>query len=408
MFASPDIVPVDRLVRNTESYLAKHSTQPDAHYRLARIHYLAFHLKRNRVPTHKDADGNPDPVAQWELPPYRHDRFLPGASVLPNQQLVDHAAKALRAFNDAVRLAPGNGLYHLGRASLLEEFYNWKANLTPARIPSELEGITITQVRQVYSKAFSLAMIEDSKLRWMPASGYESITAHEAAIGLVRLASRSSGKLSQSERAEVERANTAIAQFQALEWVVITPIVFSFKPVASLDELLDPDSSVDFDLRGYGARDRWPWVKPELGFLVWDPREDGSIRSARELFGSYTFQIFWDTGYDALGALDDNGDGVLHGRELEGISVWFDRDSDGQARPGEVVPLRLLDIVSIATTATSSDGIHPTNARGITLKNERTLRTWDWMVTPIRNETVAGADLEIRKRQFKTLNRIDR
>lgn len=139
---------------------------------------------------------------------------------------------------------------------------------------------------------------------------------------------------------------------------------------------------MDFDLRGYGPRERRPWVKPELGLLVWDPERTGDIRSARQLFGGYTFQIFRANGYDALAALDDNGDSVLSGAELDGISVWFDRNGDGVSTPDEVTPLRDLGIVSLAVTMDGHHGIHPTNARGITLRDGRTLRTWDWMVEP--------------------------
>ena len=125
-------------------------------------------------------------------------------------------------------------------------------------------------------------------------------------------------------------------------------------------------------------------MKAELGFLVWDPLESGCIESARQMFGSYTFQIFRRTGYDALAALDDNADGQLSGPELAGLSVWFDRDGDGRSTAGEVIPLRALGVESIAVTATTRDGIHPANPHGLTLRDGRTLPTWDWIVEPVR------------------------
>jgi hypothetical protein len=34
-------------------------------------------------------------------------------------------------------------------------------------------------------------------------------------------------------------------------------------------------------------------VKPHLRFLAWNPDNNGQITSARQLFGGYTFEIFW-------------------------------------------------------------------------------------------------------------------
>ena len=93
--------------------------------------------------------------------------------------------------------------------------------------------------------------------------------------------------------------------------------------------------------------------------------------------------MIWKTGYDALAALDDNNDGVLSGVELDGLSVWFDRNGDGMCDPGEVTTLHDLGVMSLSTHATSRDGIHPTNAEGVTLGDGQVLRTWDWVVEPV-------------------------
>jgi hypothetical protein len=190
--------------------------------------------------------------------------------------------------------------------------------------------------------------------------------------------------LTEQDQAEVKEAEEAQAKFAKLSRGPITPMVFSFQPTAHLDQMLDPTRVVDFDLRGYGPRDRWTWIKPELGLLVWDPLESGEVKSAQQLFGSYTFEIFRRTGYDAMAALDDNQDGILSGAELDGMSVWFDRDSDGRSTASEVTPLHTLGVKSIAVTATMQDSVHPMNPEGLTMKDGRTLPTWDWMVEPVR------------------------
>jgi hypothetical protein len=136
---------------------------------------------------------------------------------------------------------------------------------------------------------------------------------------------------------------------------------------------------------GHGPRRRWPWIRPKTGLLVWDCEGRGEIASARQLFGSYTFQVFRATGYDALAALDDDGDGVLRGAELRGIRVWFDTNSDGRSEPSEVHDLAALGIEAISVRSTGFDGIHPMCSQGIILSDGRTLPTWDWMVSPLKD-----------------------
>ncbi len=210
--------------------------------------------------------------------------------------------------------------------------------------------------------------------------------SYEAAKALVRLGPATG--FQGDEESDLKKAKAAMRSFENLPpCTAITPIVFSFLPTKHLSERLAPEAIVDFDLRGYGWRERWTWVKPSLGFLVWDPLHTGKITSARQLFGSYTFQIFRKTGYDALAALDDNGDGFLSDSELRGISVWFDRNSDGVSQPAEVTPVEDLPIRSIATSAHERDDIHPTNPRGLVLSDGQALPTWDWIVAPVPAES---------------------
>ena len=83
--------------------------------------------------------------------------------------------------------------------------------------------------------------------------------------------------------------------------------------------------------------------------LVFDPRGTGRISSGLQLFGNVTFWLFWNTGYDALQALDDDGNGVLRGDELRGLAVWRDANVDGVSQPGEVHTLAALGIVELST-----------------------------------------------------------
>src|SRR5262249_44437266 len=145
----------------------------------------------------------------------------------------------------------------------------------------------------------------------------------------------------------------------------ITPIVFSLGHAAPLSTLLAPQTTVPFDLDGTSLPQHWSWVRPDTGILVWDPKHEGKITSGRQLFGSVTWWIFFENGYDALDALDDNRDGELSGKELEGLAVWFDRNSNAVSDPGEVVPIEQLGIAAISCRATSEEDGCPANHDGL-------------------------------------------
>jgi hypothetical protein len=121
-------------------------------------------------------------------------------------------------------------------------------------------------------------------------------------------------------------------------------------------------------------------VKPGAGILVWDPERTGRITSGRQLFGSATWWIAWDDGFEPLAALDDDGDGLLSGDELDGISVWTDRDGDAVSDPGEVVPAREAGIAALVVRGvTTLEGV-PAHPRGIVMRDGSTRPAYDWTV----------------------------
>ena len=394
MFRSPMPVPVERLIKKAEDYLETHGKDAEAHYTLGRIHYLAFHLKSGQIPSFErgtEDAGLPHLAPNWMLSWNRTGRSET-TEPMDESTLVAHASKAMESLRRAVGLAPKNALYQLGIASLMDEFLAWKAP-EKALLPSNLREVNLPRCRRTYATAFELAMEADAKLESMPIAGLESIASYEAAQALIRLAKDYPESLSEDDKKLLKQAEQAEETFKKLNYRAITPIVFSLDPQRHLAALLDTSITVDFDLRGYGPQERWPWVKPSLGFLVWDPERTGQITSARQLFGGYTFEIFRRNGDDALAALDDNGDGHLTGAELEGIRVWFDRNGDGRSQPSEVVSLSDLGIVSIATEMHERDGIHPTATQGITFRDGHSVRTWDWITEPARppdRQTASG------------------
>ena len=180
----------------------------------------------------------------------------------------------------------------------------------------------------------------------------------------------------RAERRELARLEKAMSGPRS---IAISPIVFSLAGPASLSALLAPELDVKFNLDGSGLARHWPWVKPDTGILVWDPQHTGAIISGTQLFGSVTWWFFWSNGYQPLAALDDDGDGWLSDRELSGIAVWRDKNQNGVADPGEVIPATARGIRRIAVRpygAVAGGLYHPV---GIQFQDGSSVATYDWV-----------------------------
>ena len=375
-FARPEMIPVDRLLENAKTRLAADPDSDEARYTLARIHYLAFARSSTTVPgfTHRET---PEIAPNWMIGKERADE-------LDEAALAAHAESALTGFGELIKKEPGNGLYQLGLASLLEQIAEWKERAKPTELPEGLKGATLDQARDTYLAAFRASFGKDSALEHQPVSGVGSLVSYEAGKAFLRLASIERDA-APDLRAPVKEVSEGLAKIEAIPRGAITPMIFSMTPVSGIDELLAPQNVVDFDLRGYGPAERTTWIQPQTALIVWDPEKRGEIASGQQLFGGYTFQIFRKTGYEALAALDDDSNGVLEADELTGIRAWFDSNSDAVSSSGEVRDLTELGIVGIKVTPSGQDGAHPTCGTGLLLRDGKTLPTWDWMAQPVKD-----------------------
>jgi hypothetical protein len=169
---------------------------------------------------------------------------------------------------------------------------------------------------------------------------------------------------------------------------MVTPLLVPLASGVALDDLVDPNAAVTFDLDGSGLPRQWGWITPKAAWLVFDPSGRGKITSALQMFGSVTFWIFWRNGYEALRSLDDNHDGMLRGTELRGIALWHDRNSNGICDPGEVRPVSDWGITAISCASeTHSTGISWC-PKGVTFTNGESRPTYDWIAPsrPTRTE----------------------
>lgn len=265
-----------------------------------------------------------------------------------------------------------------------------------AVVAHALTRIWRTRALREYAEAYDLAWPTDSRrdgVDWRGDHrlGIESLVAHEAATAILQLVERPelSGVL-EPERVQVIREGlTALDALPAPNW--ITPIVLRFNGATALADHLAPECVVSFDLDGDGRAERRTWVRPDTGLVVWDPEGRGEVTSGRQLFGSATWWMFFRDGYEALDALDDDRDGWLFGRELDGLALWRDADVDAVSDPGEVEGLACLGVVALATRPDTLEGLAPGARRGAWLSDGRSVPTWDWVAEPVPEPPQASA-----------------
>ena len=423
-FMMPQSVPVDRLLSIGNAAVKADPKSGEAHYTIARIHFLAFACASTELEAFLPEEGrksadvgpflrftDPNPIAVYEEAERRAVKALklekapePGAkgydsfsgrqlaiakelratgwhqTDLPDAKAVEHISKAIDHFQAAQSLDGKNALYQLGYASLLEQATQWRKRHPSAEVPQEVRDSTPATVRGEYLKAWKMEFKADLNDKERGRFGVMDMVSYEAATAYVRLAEKE--KLGDAETKTLDEVKASLKKLAEGRATAMTPLIFSTRAVAGIHELLAPEKTVGFPLRGWGPTGRWQWIKPETGLLVWDPDGGGTVASGAQLFGGYTWELFWKNGYEPLAVLDADGDGSLRGAELDGISAWFDRDSDGVAAPGEVVTLSALGVTALAVHPHDNDGQHLKHSRGISFTDGRVLPTWDWMAEP--------------------------
>jgi hypothetical protein len=159
--------------------------------------------------------------------------------------------------------------------------------------------------------------------------------------------------------------------------IYVTPIVVPLT-AGAFDTLTDKASPVAFDFAGTGDARAQGWLTPDAAWLVWDPNGRGDIRSGFDLIGARTWAVFWSDGFEALRALDDNGDGELTDAELGGLALWRDADGDGVSDAGEVRAVAAHEIVGLAVRGEAERTGLLSAPRGVRLESGETRSLYDW------------------------------
>ena len=211
-------------------------------------------------------------------------------------------------------------------------------------------------------------------------AGLKSLVGYEAGERYIKLTKQLGLDSKDESKQLIAKIENDIKTLKTKPRGPITPIIFRTDRARPLKELVS-HKKVDFDLDGDLRVEKSSWVTGETCMLAWDPQATGKIKNGRQLFGSVTWWIFFDNGYRALDALDDNRDGWLKDSELKGIVVWRDRNTNGKSDAGEVVSLRSLGIEAISVKATGKEDGCPCNRTGLKRSDGRVLPTYDWIST---------------------------
>ncbi|MGE5836381.1 MAG: tetratricopeptide repeat protein [Acidobacteriota bacterium] len=366
MFVQPllDSVPIDRLIVNLEKL--SRDTPADVALRLniARAHSMAYAYKTNTAQIQR---GN-EKLGVWtgHEPSYTQFAVKKAADAAAEQIARGHLDQAIARYREIIALAPAGTAPQSGfpaRLDLVAQLgLGWCLTQAGER------DAAIAQLRKVVETSSPL---EDSR-RMLVFQGQRSLT-EEAIRYLVPLLDP------DKDRQEITALRDRASQL-ATTVRPITPIAVPLREDLTALEITDYDAGVLFDADGSGIARRWTWITPDAGWLVYDQRGTRQIDSALQMFGSVSFWLFWENGYRALRALDDDGDRRLAGPELTGLAIWRDRNGNGRSESGEVRPLGAWHIVSLSCDY-EIDPTHPDeivfSPAGVTFRDGSTRPTFD-------------------------------
>ena len=353
-------VPVERLAENIMSRLKNTPDDISLRLNLARLFAMAYALKASDFGA---GAGEPNAALPF-FPaddPYVPKRVESARTSEQRQRAASDLKRAVAAYEDVVKRAPENFIARLGYAWVLEQ--------------SGRVADAVAEYRRVVELAVP---VERKQAVWV---GQEP-AAVEAATRLYALLDP------VANAAEIRQLKQKMEGFDRIGRK-ITPIAIPLgkdvttPPLASAARVL-------FDADGSGIPRRWTWIDKDAGWLVYDADGKGEITSALQWFGSVTFWLFWSNGYEALAALDDNGNGELRGNELRHLATWHDRDQNGISERGEVRPLADHRIIALSTRYESGDGLTVAahSPRGVVLANGTTRPSYDVILRTAGKPTI--------------------
>jgi hypothetical protein len=394
-------VPIERILENLQAKLKLQPDSFDLHYQLARVHAMAAYSEATVLPVYKsgqyhigrvmysEGGGDNGTPIEWGFQNDRAERPK-GSDIGKNLSLAlkhyEAALALMRKSSDLNNIRGHVQPVQLGFAWCLEK--------------AGLRTQALDLYRQTFCASWQIEISHDFDVQgWK--SG-KTLKLNElkpieepAADKTGRLSSRYPGSIGPGICFSEESINYMLrlldlrkdaTEIGVLNYHkkhlstmgrMITPILI---PLADspFETLINPDAGVAFDLDGSGLARHWGWITPKAAWLVFDGKQTGQITSGLQMFGSVTFWIFWRDGYQALGSLDANGDGLINGAELNGLALWQDINSNGISEPGEVKPLSAFSIDQLSCRGqTTAPGLRR-SPQGVRFKDGSFRPTYDW------------------------------
>ena len=378
LWARATSVPIERLLKNINTYIVRNPKDAQGYYVRGRLHSLAFATGTRKLEVYEsDADKLP------QFPSYDSIFAKRSGNFQLSKEAQAHLLASIRDYQRATELDRNHAMAFLGLGWVLEDgaIFADKVNPFPKeKKPKNPRANWLEKALTAYRQAYKLTVASDLKLDGFGPGAHAAIS-YEAGESILRLLRNRT--LTNEARTEITQIETTIAEIEKKPRA-ITPIIFPLTEPASLESLLTNNQRVRFDLAGDGKAALWPWVKPNVGILVWDPKHTGQIKSGQQLFGSVTWWISWSNGYQPLAMLDNNGDGWLVGKELKGLAVWVDANTNGVSEAGEVTTLEKFGVTRVAVNSADHMANTPFNPNGIHLRNGRILPTYDWTPEEIK------------------------
>ena len=346
MIQEAENVPVDRVVVNLERMIAEKPQDTALRLNLARTHAIAFAQKVAELPvTKRDSQplfGDEVGYQQFVVRPPKDDQAAAVAQA--------HLKAAIAAYREVVKIDPNHSIANLGLGWCLAFTGDREGAKTALRKTIAVEW---PREKDLGNSFGSMVLEAWRHLRPLldpvaDAAELRTMAEHQAVIS-------KQGRL-------------------------ITPIAIPLRANLDAFDITDDNASVLFDADGSGIPKRWTWITADAAWLVFDRKDRREVTSALQWFGSVTFWLFWNNGYDALRSLDDNGDGEIRGGELNGLALWHDRDRDGVSDAGEVRPVAHHGIAALSTRY-EHDANHPDeiawSRQGVTFASGEVRPTFD-------------------------------
>ena len=365
-------VPIDRLISNLERRSREDPADLLLRLNLARVHAMAFAQKTDKAQIQKGREQAGVWVGDLYEPEPLHAQFPVKATrdEAAEKLARAHLEKAIGLYREILAVAPSTPVPQGPWGRRLDRVA--QLGLGWCLVQAGERDAAIAALRQVVESGWPA---DSSELNvW---HGQRSLT-EEAIRYLVPLLDR------ERDKEEISRLRSRASELSRMPRP-ITPLAIPLRPNLTALDITDFEAAVLFDADGSGTAKHWTWITPDAGWLGFDRARTEQIDSALQLFGNVTFWLFWENGYRALRALDDNGDRQLTDGELENLAIWHDRNVNGQSDAGEVRPLADWQVVALSCDY-EVDPTHPDeiaySRAGVTFRDGSSRPTFDIVLHP--------------------------